>query len=102
MAGGQDIGAACCVICGNAEYASFEEGLSTFEICPVCGRQSGYEYDTSTGEGGLAAIRAQWLWHEGARWFRGRPPAGWDAKAQIAQAGPPIPQRSEAKEEIPQ
>ena len=89
-----DIGSRICVVCGNPDFPSFENGLTTYEICPIFSRQSGYEYDTQTSQDYLMDLRRTWLIDESAKWFHGTSPKGWCAKAQLENAGLTVPEET--------
>jgi hypothetical protein len=78
-----------CLVCGYPSFQSFDEyGLSTFEICPSCGLQSGYDYSESSQETDLLRLRRSWLTDRNAIWSSSMPPPdGWDAYKQISKAG---------------
>jgi hypothetical protein len=80
-----------CPICGFPDVDAYDEhGYATFEICPCCGIEFGYE-DAAPSHSGRRArwieLRAQWI-AGGKRWWsereRERPP-GWDADAQLTR-----------------
>ncbi|MGK9234648.1 hypothetical protein KXS07_17825 [Inquilinus limosus] len=73
-----------CPVCGFPDVAAYDEhGCATFEICPCCGIEFGYD-DATTSH---SELRARWI-AGGKRWWseRERPP-GWDADAQLARIG---------------
>lgn len=81
---------ALCPVCGLAlDGPAWADGSASFEICPCCGTQFGYD-DCCGGE---AAARPAWYWQArqswvagGMRWWSTRtPPAGWDAVSQLAR-----------------
>lgn len=74
-----------CPVCGYAGLAEppyNAKGGGSFEICPSCGFEYGFDDDSQ----GIShdAARATWL-AGGADWFRPeRRPDGWDLAAQLA------------------
>ena len=75
-----------CPVCG---YDGLEEpaydvhGYSSFEICPCCGVEFGYDDATRSHED----LRAEWL-ANGARWWSKRDkPIGWSPQKQLRDAG---------------
>lgn len=77
-----------CPVCGFdglLEPAYNEQGSGSFEICPSCGFEYGYDDDDLgvTHEEHLA----QWL-AAGAEWFDPEArPADWDLATQLARVG---------------
>ena len=78
-----------CPVCGmHLDSAAWTDGLASFDICPCCGTQFGYD-DCC---GGDAAVRRAWYrqarkaWVAGGmRWWSShKPPAGWDPVRQLA------------------
>lgn len=78
-----------CPVCGYPDFQVFDEyGLTTFEICPACGSQSGYEYSEKSNEQDFLRLRRSWVIDRDARWFSSTPaPEDWDAQEQISNAG---------------
>jgi hypothetical protein len=75
-----------CPVCGyeHLDSAAFDDqGSASFELCPCCGTEFGYD-DASTTH---AELRERWL-SAGARWHSGSviPPLGWDANSQVRAA----------------
>ncbi len=79
-----------CPVCGLLlDDPTWAEGLPSFEICPCCGTQ--YGYDDCCG--GDAAARPAWYrqarqaWvARGMRWWSsGKPPNRWDAVSQLSR-----------------
>jgi len=82
-----------CPACGaRLDFAPWEEGSPSHEICPCCGIQFGYD-DAAGGDleaRVLAYERWRDLWlSEGARWrSRGQPaPSGWSVGEQLRRVG---------------
>jgi len=84
-----------CPVCG---YDGLKEppygrnGGGSYEICPSCGFQFGYDLAPR----GLRRLHARWRvrWmRRGMRWWSGSRtrPYGWRARGQLARAGIPIP-----------
>ena len=76
-----------CPVCGYDHLprpAYDDGGAASFQICPCCGVQFGYQ-DTNFPHAGLRRI---WL-AEGGGWFREvtPPPANWNALEQLRAAG---------------
>jgi hypothetical protein len=70
-------------VCGYdalLEPAYDEKGCASFEICPCCGTEFGYD-DSSTRHRDL---QEKWV-AGGSRWWSKAqpPPSGWDPKAQL-------------------
>ncbi len=74
-----------CRVCGyvNETPPWGEDGETpSFEICPCCGVEFGYEDATPQA---VRAYRTKWL-ANGARWFTPElRPADWDLEAQMAK-----------------
>jgi rubredoxin len=78
-----------CPVCGfENEFEAYDAGdLASFEICPSCGTQFGYDDHASTpAERAVrhAALRTSWIaagmrWHSVAE----RSPHDWDPEAQL-------------------
>jgi hypothetical protein len=76
-----------CLVCGFPELEEppyDETGTATFEICPCCGIEFGYQ-DAKRSH---AELREEWI-KAGMKWWYQDPPPGWDAKAQLRKAGLP-------------
>ena len=75
-----------CPVCGFRglkEVPYDEHGAPSYEICPCCGFEFGFE---ETGE--QARFREDWI-RKGAPWFMPeQKPAGWDLQKQLASLGP--------------
>jgi len=76
-----------CPVCGYdalSEPAYDQHGCASFEICPSCGTEFGYD-DASRAH---SELRASWL-ADGAPWRSKTrpPPAGWSGELQLRQAG---------------
>ena len=78
-----------CPVCGWPELHDpprNTEGGASFEICPSCGFEFGFDDDAQ----GLTyeAARAEWIEGGMQWWSASRPcPEGWSAAAQLCQAG---------------
>ena len=76
-----------CPVCGfngldEPPYDAY--GCATFEICPCCGIQFGYDDFSRTHE----ALRAEWVDRGMPWWSQSRkPPVNWDAAAQCHTLG---------------
>lgn len=73
-----------CPVCGYdglAEQAYDERGGASFEICPSCGTEFGYDDSAATH----TELRQRWL-AAGARWWSKsqQPPPGWDPRDQLS------------------
>jgi hypothetical protein len=75
-----------CPVCGypDLEEPAYNEGLASFEICPCCRTQFGYQDATRSH----ADLRDAWL-ARGAPWNSPseRAPEGWDPMEQLRAAG---------------
>lgn len=82
-----------CPVCGYPDFDALDEvGCTTFDICPCCGVESGYEYGPDVVAKHLEELRRHWFVEESARWWSTTTPApaGWDACAQLDKAGLPV------------
>ena len=71
-----------CPVCGAVlDFEPYEGDLPSFEICPCCGTQFGYDDATRRH----SDLRQQWI-DNGKRWWltSDAPPPGWDPDAQLA------------------
>jgi hypothetical protein len=78
-----------CPVCGWPELAEAprdESGAASFEICPCCGFEFGFDDDDQGTTYEVA--RARWV-GEGTKWWSAsRPaPADWKAVEQLDRAG---------------
>jgi hypothetical protein len=76
-----------CPVCGFAELDGppYDElGCPTYEICPCCGTEFGYD-DFLTSHAALRERRIS----KGMPWWSSRqqPPIGWDPHRQLQEAG---------------
>ncbi len=76
-----------CPVCGYTHLPdpAYDDALvASFEICPCCGTQFGYD-DAITP---YSHLREKWI-HAGSPWTSESiaPPEGWDASKQLANAG---------------
>jgi hypothetical protein len=76
-----------CPVCGFpnlAEPPHDDTGCASFETCPACGTEFGYDDATKSH----AELRRVWL-AAGAPWFSESvaPPRGWSAVEQLRAAG---------------
>ena len=73
-----------CPVCGFdslAEPAFDEHGLPSYEVCPCCGFEFGF--DSSNEPAAFARYRNKWL-ESGAVWFISRmKPKAWDKLKQL-------------------
>lgn len=68
-----------CPVCNCPDVeARDEHGFATFEICPCCGTEFGYDDASASFED----LREAWI-SGGCVWWNGKPPEGWDAKEQL-------------------
>jgi len=86
-----------CPICGYPNITVLDEhDCTTFEICPSCGSEAGYTFDTNTSEDHFQELRHDWLYQRGGKWFSTasfeKQPDGWNAADQLRKAGIPIPE----------
>ena len=84
-------GTPVCPVCGFAGlYEEAWDGVSpSYEICPCCGTQFGYDDATPDPRDRPAKhelLRGRWV-ESGRLWFypSGCPPEGWDPAAQLAR-----------------
>lgn len=79
-----------CPVCGWPELADppyDEAGHGSYEICPCCGFEFGYD-DDAQGET-HSQYRARWIAGGMQWWSRNRPePIGWEPARQLAQISP--------------
>src|SRR5437588_759385 len=76
-----------CPVCGWGglyEPSHDQFGGGSFEICPSCGVEFGYQDSTRSHR----ELRAEWI-AKGAGWHAGDepPPGGWDPVEQLRRAG---------------
>jgi hypothetical protein len=76
-----------CPVCGYphlSEPAYDESGCASFEICPSCGTEFGYDDATKS----IETLRQEWL-DAGARWWSKdrHPPLGWSGIKQLDDSG---------------
>lgn len=80
-----------CPVCGYPDFVAFDDtfGLTTFEICPCCGVQSGYEYGEDSAISDFLRLRQTWIGERGGTWWSEAhsQPDGWDYDAQLMKAG---------------
>jgi len=81
-------GSFLCPVCGYdalEEPAYDQDGCSSFEICPSCGTQFGYD-DSSAAH---AKLREEWI-NAGMKWWSTAHPApiGWSAVRQLENVMP--------------
>lgn len=87
-----------CPVCGftNLEEPAYARGLPSYEICPSCGTEFGYDdaHAEASRTDVFAALRQQWV-DRGLPWSSAAtdPPAQWNPAEQLASAGLPIPRR---------
>ena len=71
-----------CPVCGYdglEEPAYDEDGVPSFEICPCCGIEFGYEDATKPHE----SLREEWIAKGMSWWADDKPPSGWDPTQQL-------------------
>lgn len=85
-----------CPVCGYPDFQAFDDcGLTTYEICPSCGSQSGYDYSERSVETDFLKLRRSWVNDRGAKWYSSNSsPDGWDAHEQMRDAGLSIQAKS--------
>lgn len=76
-----------CPVCGYDkldEPAYDQHGCASFEICPSCGTEFGYDDSSKEHD----RLREEWK-RQGMKWWSdsARPPADWDPGAQLRKAG---------------
>ena len=73
-----------CPVCGYPDLAEpprAEDGYPSYEVCPSCGFEFGFDDDSQ----GVSheEYRQKWI-REGCQWFSSEgPPAGWDPQEQL-------------------
>jgi hypothetical protein len=83
-----------CPVCGYPDFQALAEtGGVTYDICPSCSAESGYEYMLEVEESHLEKLRARWFIEKGGAWWsrNQKPPEGWSASEQLIRAGLSIP-----------
>ena len=81
-----------CPVCGypDLEEPAYDDyGCASFDICPSCGCQFGYNDSTKTPSERLnrwIELREQWI-NDGMQWWSEArdAPKGWDPVAQLAR-----------------
>jgi len=79
-----------CPVCGYPAFNALDEsGCTTFEICPACGCESGYNYGKDESVTRLTQLRRKWFIETNGAWWNPRvePPVGWSASRQLEDAG---------------
>lgn len=76
-----------CPVCGYDQLETppkDEFGCSTFEICPCCGTEFGYDDSNKS----YLELRKEWV-NAGAKWFSdyNRPSEGWNPYKQLKKVG---------------
>jgi hypothetical protein len=77
-----------CPVCRYPGVEAYDQyACSTFEICPCCGNEFGYDDATRSH----AQLRLEWI-AAGMPWWSTatKPPAGWDARHQLGNGDYPI------------
>lgn len=76
-----------CLVCGFAglsEPPYDEHGCASFEVCPSCGTEFGYDDATVRVE----QLRQAWLDRGAGWWSSSQPaPAGWSGVRQLEESG---------------
>lgn len=83
-----------CPVCGFPDFEALDhDGYTTFEICPSCGTESGYDYDAEVSDEHLMNLRRHWFFKKAGAWWSSHhaKPMGWDARDQLVQAQLAIP-----------
>ena len=83
-----------CPVCGFPEFQALDNSRRvTWEICPACSAESGYEYQAETEEEHLFDLRRRWFVERGGAWWspHQKSPAGWNAREQLQKAGLSVP-----------
>jgi hypothetical protein len=79
-----ETGAFTCPVCGwtGLDEAPYDaHGCPSYEICPCCGVEHGYDDASSAHD----ALRAEWIARGMSWWSSVRSsPVGWDPVAQLA------------------
>lgn len=87
-----------CPVCGYPQLKepAYDRGLPSYEICPSCGTEFGYDdaHATESRTDVLASLRQQWV-DKGFPWsgVASEPPPNWNPAEQLASAGLPIPRK---------
>jgi len=68
--------------CPVCMYPNLPFEPKNYHICPCCGT----EFGNDDAEMSPKELREDWL-RQGAPWFFGQPPAGWNAEQQLDDAG---------------
>ncbi|WP_458119807.1 hypothetical protein [Paenibacillus sp. Z6-24] len=74
-----------CLVCGydQLEEPQYVEGVPSYEICPCCGFQAGFDDDAASYPQTIPEYRAGWLKHD-APWFSSRgKPVNWNLQEQL-------------------
>jgi hypothetical protein len=84
----KDINYHTCPVCGYSELNEPaydpETGAPSFDICPSCGCEFGYDDATPLV---ASDYRKNWI-HRGAHWFKPElKPNGWSLRAQLEKIG---------------
>ncbi len=69
--------------CPVCFFDQLEEAAVPYNICDCCGTEFGNDDELHSHE----ELRQSWI-EAGCRWFFGAPPAGWDARTQLARGIP--------------
>jgi hypothetical protein len=71
-----------CPVCGydDLEEPAFDDvGAPSFEICPSCGTEFGYDDATRSHK----SLRDEWIAKGMPWWADDKPPPGWDPMQQL-------------------
>ena len=68
--------------CPVCMYPNLPYLAADYHICPCCGTEFGNDDAYQSHN----ALREAWL-HQGAPWFFGNPPTGWNATQQLLDGG---------------
>jgi len=77
-----------CPVCGlTLDKPAWGGDLASFQICPCCGTQFGYEDSgpKSSRQERWRELRQRWIDGGMNWWSDNQPPEGWDAKEQLAR-----------------
>lgn len=84
------ISAQGCPVCGHPAIDVLDNfKCATFEICPCCGVESGYEFGTEVTLKHLEKLRYRWFVEQGGQWWSTAipAPADWNARIQMEKLG---------------
>lgn len=75
-----------CPVCGFSALAepAYDDGLASFEICPCCGTEFGYD-DASVSHD---ILRERWIAAGYPWWAPEGPPSDWRPETQLMNIAP--------------